>query len=324
MDKLIKKIAIIAAAITFASCSTTISSKVQRPAQLDLDGAGSISVLPFQEDEDSGVFLNVLSYLATGKTLKQQNSDKKKIANYMTDSLTTKIVEADYYDLISASVVAEKLKKGDEIPTDIYITGHISDYDCDDIKTYYTSTDSKGNKSEKCVFSREVSVTMTFEIIDSETHRVIHKFSDKAYERSEEADYPGLLPTPLELLKSDLDHISYNLIAKIQPYTETVTFTLLKDDDKNKDMKTALKLADKNNIDAAQKLFLELYEADGIWQAGYNAAIIYQAKGDYEKAESLMTQVAEKTRNEKAYAALSSIQSDIKSLERLNEQLGTQ
>ena len=49
--------------LILSGCPTTISTQIKRLAQLDLEGAGSIAVLPFQEAKRDGVFISILSII---------------------------------------------------------------------------------------------------------------------------------------------------------------------------------------------------------------------------------------------------------------------
>ena len=100
-----KFLSILIPAFLLSACSTTISTRVKRPAQLDLEGARSIAVVPFQEAKRDGALVSILSILLTGSDPDKEKSETKKIADYVTDQLNSAIAEEAYFDLISSHVV---------------------------------------------------------------------------------------------------------------------------------------------------------------------------------------------------------------------------
>lgn len=303
-----------------SGCSTTISTRVKRPAQLDLEGARSIAVVPFQEAKRDGALVSIISIILTGRNPDNEKSETKRIADYITDQLNSAIAEEAYFDLISSHVVEKKLRDNEKAPCDIYITGHIQGFECKIDRESHVEKTKKGER-RYYTYSKHVDYTLVYEIIDSETGRVIQHHTDNISQTSSESEYEYALPSVYDMTTGQVSGSIRGFIKKIQPYYENISYTLLKDKEKNPDMKTALKLAKNGSLDSAQRIFLDIYETESIWEAGYNAALIYQAKEEYSKAEQLMEEVADKSRNEKAFSALSSIRADIKSQEKLKEQL---
>ena len=317
-----KFLSILIPAFLLSACSTTISTRVKRPAQLDLEGARSIAVVPFQEAKRDGALVSILSILLTGSDPDKEKSETKKIADYVTDQLNSAIAEEAYFDLISSHVVEKKLRDNEKAPCDIYITGHIQGFECKVDRESHIQRNKTGDIERSYhTYSKHVDFTLVYEIIDSETGRVIQHHTDNISQTSSESEYEYALPSVYDMTTGQVSGSIRGFIKKIQPYYENISYTLLKDKEKNPDMKTALKLAKNGSLDSAQRIFLDIYETESIWEAGYNAALIYQAKAEYDKAEQLMEGVADKSRNEKAYAALSSIKADIRSQEKLKEQL---
>ena len=70
-----------------------------------------------------------------------------------------------------------------------------------------------------------------------------------------------------------------------------------------------------------KETFLEVYEDTGLYEAGYNAAILMQALEEYYDAEQLMQQIVDKTYEKQAVKALSEIKREMKAQERVSEQL---
>lgn len=82
-----KFLSILIPAFLLSACSTTISTRVKRPAQLDLEGARSIAVVPFQEAKRDGALVSILSILLTGSDPDKEKSETKKLLITLRTSL---------------------------------------------------------------------------------------------------------------------------------------------------------------------------------------------------------------------------------------------
>ena len=71
------------------------------------------------------------------------------------------------------------------------------------------------------------------------------------------------------------------------------------------------------------KEFLEIYNSTGMYEAGYNAAIILVAQERYEEASELMSDVYRTSGNLKARDAIKEIQFEIQSRDKLQKQTET-
>ena len=306
-------------AFLFLSCATTIPVEFQRPAELDLNGASSVSVLPFifSDSSEKSAIVNIILFLTTDI----HDSDQKDICNYVTNELTGAVAKGGYYDLVSSTAVSQKLKGNAGVPCDIYITGKLSSYDAD--------IDSKAcrreiRKNEYVVeyeYTREVSFSLTYEIVDAKTSRVMHYDTKHISCESSVCDSKSSLPSVLSIVRSDLDKFARDIARKIQPYEETVVMTLLKDKTKNERMATADKLAKSRDIAASRSLFETVYREEGLMEAGYNAAILYHAEGEYDKALSIINEISKTNPTADVLKEKSRIESDKKSEARLENQL---
>src|SRR5574344_956060 len=121
-----------AAVVLLASCATSVPVTVTRPAELDLHGAKTVSVLPFQISDDKDLqhtnssFVNVL--LALDYLLRDDDKNEVECANYLSTQLTSKLSESTYLTLVDADVVKTALTKGKKAPVDVYLTGKISNF----------------------------------------------------------------------------------------------------------------------------------------------------------------------------------------------------
>jgi hypothetical protein len=65
---------------------------------------------------------------------------------------------------------------------------------------------------------------------------------------------------------------------------------------------------------------LEVYETTGMFEAGYNAAMLLVVLEKYDDAKILMTELYSQTGNQKAKTAIKDIQYEIKSREKYLQQ----
>ena len=316
-----KKLSAIIVGLTFLflSCATTIPVEFQRPAELDLNGASSVSVLPFiySDSFENSKTVNIIMFFTTDI----HDTDQKDICNYVTSELTGAVAKGGYYDLVSSTAVSEKLKGNTGVPCDIYITGKLSSYNADiDSKTCRREI-GKDEYVVEYVYTKEVSCSLTYEIVDAKTSRVMYYDTKRISCESSTYDSETRLPSALSIIRSDLDNFASDIARKIQPYEETVVMTLLKDKTKNERMATADKLAKSRDIAASRSLFESVYKEEGLMEAGYNAAILYHAEGEYDKALSIINEIAKTNPTADVLKEKARIESDKKSESRLEKQL---
>lgn len=323
-----KKLSLFAVFVFFvmilASCSTTIHATIERPAELDLNGAKTMAVLPFQVDDNSmGGFQTVLVFGDITNFFNKLNNSQNgssDAANYLTRQLEQGITGSRYVELVYSDAVKGALDSGRKAPCDVYLTGYITKYN-NEIKETKHTVKVDGKDVKVPYYHREVSFTLTYQIVDSETNRVISsKYSD-IYASSEELEKPEELPDPMKTIRSELDGRVAAIMRQIQPYTETKYISLLKDKSKDPDMKTADKYVKNGLLDAGRELYLKLYQTRGYFEAGYNAAIILEAQGYYEEAYEEMDELVRRFGDKRAVSALNDILYEMNSRQTLQQQL---
>ena len=140
---------------------------------------------------------------------------------------------------------------------------------------------------------------------------------------SDKVDNEKDVQTAKYLAENKLSSFISKFMKQITPYTEQKTLTLLKDKTKNPQMEYADKLAKDGRLTLAYKEFLEIYNSTGMYEAGYNAAIILVAQERYEEASELMSDVYRTSGNLKARDAIKEIQFEIQSRDKLQKQTET-
>lgn len=304
------------------SCATTIRATIPRPAELDLQGASSISVLPVQVSDNS-IFQDVFvigDFIGFINDVRYQSNGARDAADYLTCHLEQGISSSGYLDLIYSSAVKNTISAGKTAPCDVYLTGTISKYN-NDVKTVKRTIKENNQKKEVEYYYRDVSFVFTYQIIDSETNRVITVRSTTVHASSSEEKKILFLPDALSTIRKELDDTVSQIMKQIQPYTEVKVLSLLKDKTKDPDMKDANKMVKDNLLEPARQKYLTLYQTRGYFEAGYNAAIILEAQGKFDEAYEEMQNLVVQFGDKRAISALSDIRYEINSRNTLKEQL---
>lgn len=319
MKKLIKN-TLVLMALVLTGCATNVSGLVERPAQLDINGAKSIAVLPFLEDEKvTGFKFSLTEFLFTDITVK--NSDRSNIAKRLTNRICDEIIEANFLDLISSDAVKKALDSNSEIPCDLYLTGHIESFrDNIDYSTYTYEKDDKKITEKK--YYKTVDVRIILELIDSDTSRVMAHTSYNLNGKSGEYDSKRELPDSCDIVSGEINFAARDIVKKFQPYKEYVYYTLMKDTTKSNDMKQADKMAKKGNYEDAAEYFASIYNESGLMEAGYNAGVLYLITQDFTKAKNIISDVAEKTGNLQAKKMLLNIDKESEFQNKVKDQRG--
>lgn len=322
------------------SCATTVTATIERPAELDLNGAEELSIIPFQSNAgnlEKGIDITVsvidlFSSIATGRDVAHGKfTDQIEVADYITKELNSRFSQSNYMKLIDCSIVQAAIQSGSAIPCDVYLTGNISNFTNEINKeTHYEYEEKKikingeiiTKKIKKPVttYKREVSFDVYYKIIDAETNRVTSIRNYHIHETSSSASSPHSVASTIDLVKYELSSVASTIIRQIQPYYVTKTYTLATDKTKNEQMKTANKLAKNGQLREAQQLFESLYKSFHYPEALYNSAILLAALQEYKPAKLQLEEYLSYNPSTEATRALLDVNNEISNLERLNRQ----
>lgn len=337
-NSVMRKFLLLLLPFLFFGCATTVSSYVDRPAELDLNGAKKLSVFPFEVTNgtyrenynpisSNSLTENFLRNLISENYPASDNS-QWETANYIKNSLSNYINQSSYFQLVNAADVSYSIRNNIKSPAEVYIAGRIDNFNVVVGANEHTRevTDNGKKKTERYyTFDKNVSMRLYYEIIDaSASHRIIHSETVPINEKSKEYEHKSKLPSDFSVIQSAIDSFVWNLSCKIQPYSEKLSLSLMKS--KDDEMKAAEKLAENNLLDLALEKYLSIYNSspdkssERVFNSGYNAAQLHLVKGDYYEAKELMTTLA-KTGNSKAIESLKKIQSEINSASKLKLQL---
>lgn len=340
MKKLLINFFTLFCSIIFFSCATTVKVSIERPAELDLNGAEELSIIPFQSNAgnvERGIdatvsVIDLFASIATGHNITHGKlTDQIKVADYLTNQITNNFYQSNYMKLVQSSAVEAALKSGSKIPCDVYLTGNISnfendinrivDYEYENIKVEENGeTVTKKIKRKVIKYKREVSFDVYYKIIDAETNRITAMKSYHVHETSSSAKKSYDVPSTVDCVSYELRSIASTIMRQIQPYYVTKTYQLLKDKTKNEQMKTANKLAKDGLLNESQQLFESLYKEFHYPEALYNSAVLLASLQKYELAEKQLNELITIMPSTDAYNALNDVKKEIQQKQRLLHQ----
>lgn len=319
------------------SCATTLKIQVERPAKIDLNGAKTIAVLPFKpyKIKDSyDVFYFLLDTFIFD--YEKSNPDEKRCIEKLKYEIEDGLAKSPYITLINSEEVQKAIKNNYINPADVYLIGKVSYFCIDDEKhnvkrpvNHYV-IDEEGNKKEVTEyeyffeFSRNVTFVFNYQVVNSADSRVLYNNSVELSNQSEHYNSKSELPSAYSLLQYNLSDVAKKILREIQPYTITKSIKLLKDKTKNPDMKNADKLAAEFYLQESYDEYLKIYNSTGLFEAGYNAALLKEVMGDLYGAKKILEELYNKTSDERALKCINDIKNEIFLAERLKNQTETE
>ncbi len=328
MKKNLSLTALLLAVFLLCSCATSVPVTVVRPAELDIGSAKTISILPFQTSssysksnyrESGNIVIDILQILV--EPVVPAKPEEEKCARYLTQELTSLVLDSPYVSVVGTSAVQSALNSGSKVPCDVYLTGEIYDFN-EDLEEDETSVRrDDGTYEKRRQVRKNVSANVTYTVIDANTNRLIATKRERLYESSNWEKSPRDLPSSDYLLEYDIECLAKKIARQIQPYTVTVYCELLEDKTKNETLATADKLADQGLIDQSLEMFSKYYEETKNFTAGYNTAKLYEAQGNLASARSILQELVQTSGDSRAIKALKHIENEIYQANRLNSQI---
>ena len=293
---------------SLTSCATSIRFPVERPAEIDSKGATSIAVLPFTSGNMRPFYYN-------------HNSDSKVIVNYIQEQFQSKILRSGFFSLISPQGLPKDSNLTTASAYDLYIRGNIYNFSNNVEKILIKSEDKK---KKEYVFKRKVSLSVKYQVVYAQTEEILYSTTQHIEEESSEYTHASDIPNFFSLVEYDLNSRINSIVKKLAPYTTTRKVALLKNKSKDEAtkeaMKTAQQLAKEGLYPLAQRAYMDIYEQQGLFEAGYNAARLLEATGKLKEAEELMRRLSLTVNSKDAVKALQEIQREIRYAQRLHYQ----
>lgn len=310
----VKSLLLVLISFVCFSCATTLSVRVPRPAQVDLNGAKSIAIEPVVVSK----FVKSYDYTYT-----------RQVTNYIETTLEKDLVAGGYYKVIGV--------KDRRTPADVYLDSTIVLFDVkEEVKEekiknpkYKKETEPEDTKGTRRVvepeyimqkkYRRSVRFAFKYQFVDGYTEKVIYSNELDYESRSTWETDPKHLEDPYSIIRKDVKNIVEMIERQVQPYFENRTLTLLEVKN-NDDMKYADKLAEKGYLQESYNQFISVYNTTGLFEAGYNAAIILEAQGNYVEAKKLMSKLYTSTLDSRAAREIESINNELSQQNKLKEQ----
>ena len=261
-----------------SSCATINSSKTVsgvHPANVDLNGAKTITVMPFTFDS------------------KAQLSGQTGAAEAQT--------AADYIrECLIAELEKSKNLKYKTSGADVAISGRIT--------KYIVETEKTGTGSG---FIRSVVAAVEYDIQNTKSSTILAKNNTSISAESKAYAAEKRLPAAYTLIEPKLPRISTVILQDVQPYTIVNRISLIKVK-RNRAMRRAYKLFAEGRYSDSMQSYLEIYKNTNLFEAGYNAARLMQIKGDLESAKKLSTELFTKFKDTRAANVLHEIENQQK------------
>jgi len=319
----------------FSSCASTINVNITRPANLDLNGAKTIAVLPIKPyayyreyDVNFGVELIINTFY---QLFEITDPDEQAVIRTLRSSIESGLSTSPYIKLIDSAEVERALNKGYLNPADVYLTGEVAYFNVDDRSYEERKKIVPATGNQPAVYQvthywiRDVDFIFRYQIVDSSTNRVISHSEVRINESSSSYERRRALPSPYDLIEYKIRYAAKSILKELQPYTVTKSIQLLDTKTKDKALKEVFKAADElarnNLLKESCDAFGKIYRDTNMVEAGYNAAIIQEALGNLSLAERMMTEVYEKNPDSRVAKGLADIQNEIQLAKRLNKQI---
>lgn len=336
---MIKKISAFITAVLlsllFFSCATTVNVRLTRPAELDLNGARTIAVLPIKPYAYYREYNTSLGMEILINTFYQvfdiRDYDEQMAIDSLRNQLERGLMDSPYIKLVSSESVETARRKGYLNPADVYLTGEVSYFNVRDKKTEEkkqvkaASGDRKAEYEIVKYWRREVEFNFRYQIVDSSTEKVISFNEFRCSNSSSKYESKNELPSAYSLIEYDIRSAARKILRELQPYTVTKSINLLEVKTKDKALKERMKAADKlaeqSQISKAYEEFTKIYEETGLVEAGYNAAILQEALGNLSTAEKLMLELYDRHPDTRVAKGLADIRYEIGQANRLDKQI---
>lgn len=315
------------AGLLASSCSTTVKQEVEQPANLEVENYATVSALPFKtlsqmgrDDYDDTPVETFEDYYQKLGQKAASESDEQALLALLDEKLMDRLSGSKQLKFVDPDTVQYAIRHRTDIPADVYITGGLTKFSST-IEKEETDTgkkDDEGKPVMETKYWREASAVLLYQVVETGTNRVISKHEFSFSDKSDKDTNWKKVSSTYSVLSPYLNSIVSNIMKDFTPHTESRELTLLKG--KGKAMKEAEKLAGKGSLVAARNQFLSIYRKEGTFEAGYNAALLYEAMEEYDEALTLMNKVWKSSGDSRAKEKIRELEDEIEAARRLKAQ----
>ena len=320
-------ILIVVLVLVFTSCTTTIAINRLVPAQVDVSGYKTIAVrstidethwkqpsfwnsyVPFVSvDQLYWQYMSMRSYL---------DFDASSVITNAASDMITKAINTGFFTIAEPKLTDSLINVGNyngnlrqtllDNHIDAVLTTKITNMNYDEYITAerdsYTSVDKDGKKYYAIRFYlvQKYSMSISYTLSDVENNKIIAsgvfnsdnkqvktKIGQTINEKGEyKADSYTSIDSASYLLKSLINDFANKFRNELSPHYVTNYFDFMPNKPEVKSLKAAYDAVDNGNYQTALTLFSDEYARSGHVASGYNAAILYFAVGQYQKAYDL-------------------------------------
>ena len=296
-----------------AGCATRIPVTVMKPAEINMASTRVIALLDFPYvPKHETISAKDLFNLALKKLFKAALGGRKtiqeEVEEYTADQFILTLVHTNYFHVVSTKEIREELERaprsdvdavkiGKAVGAEAIIHGEIELMDARDDESVEMEEreDPDTNQSVKVPVTwvtRRAELGLQYYVVNTETGTIVATRSfESSSEFREEKKNTHYLPEPLEMYKGIIDSFMPEVARQLAPYSVQEARRLMKD--KNAQIKAADRYVKGGVYDRALEIYLDEWKRSKNAAAGYNAAILYEVKGDLEAGILLMKQVVD-------------------------------
>ncbi|ADK79283.1 putative periplasmic lipoprotein [Sediminispirochaeta smaragdinae] len=299
-------------------CSTSIPVQMTVPPNLNYGGARTIGVIPFTtSSEDASEATKDLRYYFSWYNSRALHDDLK-LASALTSKVESVLASSDYFTVISTEQLQQQAANG-TITAEAVVTGKIASVLDDYNKEYNERTDADGNTTKVPEYTREAQITVVFKILSASDLTVLDTIEYTVTAKDTANKYEALKSKEavrFQAIDRIVNKVTYDLIPKT--YTEYRTMAKL-ENDKDPRVERINDLIKGDFYQEAYDLYMEIYSETSDFAALYNAILLTEVMGDYDKALDDMTQLAKTSGDKRAIAQMNRMKKQKADREALGE-----
>lgn len=296
----------------FTGCTTSVSMNNLVPARVNIGGDRVIaltSTQPFAYGAES----KVVGQYATSMLQKALSNGVYKVIEAKTCDAVVNGAKNLFYN------PTEELKR---FGANILVQSYVDAMNWYDTYEEKTVKDSKGIIKHVIYSTRHAELTLRLVVWDLETQQMLDTVT---YSGKKTSDSQGAYSydsrgnriykpnkeqqSPKSLFDEILQSFSSKITKRLVPHYETSSISLMEDKSKERRrLDEAFYSVRNNDLRTALRLFEADWDTTHQTVSGYNAAVLYYAIGDYNKAINLAYQVYNTTGNSKSLSLASRLE----------------
>jgi len=284
---------LLALALFFAGCSTTISFRVQRPPTLNTLGIQRLAVMPFSTSDNSPL--------------------QRQAATWLTNESLVRIQGTNHFTLINAAEIERvRAARGNvEDLADALFSGQVISAVVQNSSREGSYKDKEGNTITYTIYEREVQLVFNYSLTRTRDGSMIGPVN-KTLKTNDSNENRAELRTAESMIQAVVERSMAGLGRDVAPYTVTENRSLMRETSKDKTIKQRAKDADAQvkagNYKIAQNAFMDIYHDTSSFAAAYNAALLIEVQGDLEGAAAFLYRVHNDTGNPRAASEIARLQ----------------